>query len=70
MTPIYIRNDNLKKIWELLDVWVEFGFGTVCGHYLQVWPLVTTYIVTLPMNALLTSSVDIELVSSVRVTSF
>ena len=30
MTPIYIRNDNLKKIWELLDVWVEFGFGTVC----------------------------------------
>ena len=35
MTPIYIRNDNLKKIWELLDVWVEFGFGTVCNIYMQ-----------------------------------
>ena len=34
MTPIYIRNDNLKKIWELHDVWVEFGFGTVwMSHY-------------------------------------
>ena len=35
MTPIYIRNDNLKKIWELLDVWVEFGFGTVCAACLK-----------------------------------
>ena len=26
---IYIRNDNLKKNWELLDVRVEFGLGAV-----------------------------------------
>ena len=37
MTPIYIRNDNLKKIWELLDVWVEFGFGTVCRVLCGPW---------------------------------
>ena len=25
-----MRNDNLKKTGQLRNVWVEFGFGTVC----------------------------------------
>ena len=31
MTCIYVRYNNLKKTGQLRNVWVEFGFGTVCG---------------------------------------
>ena len=30
ITYIYMRNDNLKKTGQLRNIWVEFGFGTVC----------------------------------------
>ena len=34
MTCTYVRYNNLKKTGQLRNVWVEFGFGTVClgGH--------------------------------------
>ena len=30
MTCIYVRFNNLKRTGQLRNVWVEFGFGTVC----------------------------------------
>ena len=43
MTCIYVRFNNLKRTGQLRNVWVEFGFGTVCMEVEETIQMLRNY---------------------------